>query len=236
MKITVINGNMRYGSTWHCTHEIIEELQKQVQTDVTEFSLPKDMPHFCNGCFSCIYNGEDTCPHNACIKPLVNAMIASDLIILASPVYGFDVSGQMKALIDHLCYMWMSHRPNPEMFQKVGLTVTTSAGAGLRHTTKTMKNSLVFWGIKKVYTFKFPVSAMQWSDVSEHNKAKIKRDARRLAVQISRSVRNSRKSFNPLFRSIFFRMMSGMQKKNDWNKTDRDHWENRGWLTGSRPF
>lgn len=236
MKITVINGNMRQGSTWHCMDLIIQELLKYDKTEVTEFFLPKDMPHFCNGCFSCIYNGEDTCPHSSYIKPIVDAIIESDLIILTSPVYGFDVSGQMKALIDHLCFMWMSHRPNSKMFHKVGLTVTTSAGAGLRHTTKTMKNSLAYWGTKKIFSYKNPVSAMKWSDVSEKKRARIQRDAKILASRIAKSIKNIKKSPNPLFRSFFFNIMSSMQKKNNWNKTDRNHWETHGWLTGGRPF
>jgi len=236
MKITVINGNMRHGSTWNCVHLILDEIQKHDETDVTEFFLPRDMPHFCNGCFSCIYNGEDKCPHREAIRPITDALLSADLIILASPVYGMDVSGQMKALIDHLCFMWMSHRPDPAMFRKIGLTVTTSAGAGLGHTSKTMKKSLDFWGVKKTFVFKFPVSAMKWSDVSERNKAKIERNVKKLAVRISRSVHQIHKLPNPLFRSFFFWLMTGMQKKNNWNQTDRNHWEKQGWLTGSRPF
>lgn len=236
MRITVINGNMRHGSTWNCVQAIISELQKLEPAEVTEFFLPKDLPHFCSGCFSCIYNGEQTCPHRAFVGPIVDALTASDLIILASPVYGFDVSGQMKALIDHLCFMWMSHRPDPRMFGKVALAVTTSAGAGLGHTTKTMKNSLVFWGIKKFYAFTFPISAMKWADVSEKNKARIQTKAQKLAQQIARSVKNIQHVPNPMFRSFFFKLMSGMQRKNDWNRTDRDHWEKLGWLAGSKPF
>jgi len=49
MKITVINGNMRRGSTWHTMDLIRQELAKYDETEVTEFFLPKDMPHFCIG-------------------------------------------------------------------------------------------------------------------------------------------------------------------------------------------
>jgi len=83
MKITVINGNMRHGSTWNCVHLILDEIQKHDETDVTEFFLPRDMPHFCNGCFSCIYNGEDKCPHREAIRPITDALLSADLIILA---------------------------------------------------------------------------------------------------------------------------------------------------------
>ena len=236
MKITVINGSLRHGSTWHCMDAITQELKKFEETEVTEFFLPDDMPHFCNGCFSCIYNGENTCPHAASVQPIVESIAQSDLLILTSPVYGFDVSGQMKTLLDHLCYMWMSHRPNPKMFNKIGLTITTAAGMGLGHTTKTMKNSLTYWGIKKVYSYGTPVSAMKWSDISDKKRAKIKKEAKILAARIFRSVKNAQKLPNPLFRTFVFNMMRGMQKKNDWNITDRCHWETHGWLAGSRPF
>ena len=236
MKITVINGTMRHGSTWNCMDQIIKEIEKSETVELTEFFLPRDMPHFCNGCFSCFYNGETTCPHSESITPIVNAMVKSDLFVLTSPVYGMDVSGQMKALLDHLCFMWMSHRPKTEMFHKVGLTISTTAGAGLGHTTKTMRNSMKFWGMKKMYSFKVPVSAMKWSDVTEEKKAKINREARRLGASITKAVNNNHKLPNPLFRSFFFKMMRGMQKKNDWNLTDRKHWEDHGWLTGAKPF
>ncbi|NCA99586.1 MAG: NADPH-dependent oxidoreductase [Clostridia bacterium] len=236
MKITVIYGNMRHGSTWHCTQEILQQLMHLDVVEVTEFSLPRDLPQFCNGCFCCIYKGEETCPHRSYTRPIEEALIAADLIILASPVYGLDVSGAMKTLIDHLCFQWMSHRPHPAMFKKIGLTVTTSAGAGLGHTTKTLKNSLVFWGVQNVVTFKYPVSAMKWDDVSAKNQAKIRRRARTLASRIARVAKAPRRLRNPLFRSFFFSLMRGMQQKNDWNPLDRAHWEKLGWLSGHKPF
>jgi len=41
---------------------------------------------------------------------------------------------------------------------------------------------------------------------------------------------------NPIFRSFFFTLMRGMQKKNDWNLQDRMHWEMQGWLAGNKPY
>jgi multimeric flavodoxin WrbA len=215
---------------------IRQELEKYETAELSEFFLPRDMPHFCNGCFSCIYNGEDTCPHAASVQPIIKAVANSDILILTSPVYAFDVSGQMKAFLDHLSFMWMSHRPNPNMFNKIGLTITTAAGMGLGHTTKTMKYSLTYWGVKKVFSFKTPVSAMKWSDVSDKRQARIRKDIKKLAARIIKSYKNIRMAPNPIFRSILFRMMALMQRKNDWNLSDRAHWEKNGWLAGSRPF
>lgn len=236
MKVTVINGNMRHGSTWHSTDTVLKEISKQEEVQLTEFFLPKDMPHFCNGCFSCITRGEATCPHAGVLKPILDALRQSDLIVLSSPVYAMNLSGQMKALLDHLCFMWMSHRPDPLMFGKLGLTVTTTAGAGHGKSTKTMRDSLTFWGLKRVYSLKTPVSAMKWEDVKEERKAAITRSSARIARRIVRSYRLRNRITNPLFRSFFFSIMRGMMKKNDWNLTDRSHWAANGWLDGAKPW
>ena len=82
----------------------------------------------------------------AAVTPLVRAVLDADLIVLTSPVYGLDVTGQMKAFIDHLCFMWISHRPNPQMFSTIGLTVVTTAGAGLKHATKNVEELLDLLG------------------------------------------------------------------------------------------
>lgn len=194
------------------------------------------MPHFCNGCFSCIVNGEQTCPHSADMFAIVNAITESDVVILTSPVYAMDISGQLKALLDHMCFLWISHRPDPRMFNKVGVTISTTAGVGLSHATKTMRNSLTFWGVKKIYSFKFPVSAMRWTDISEKKQLKIRKNAVILAKQITESVKNADKLPQPIFRKFFFKAMTGMMKKNTWNLCDRNYWEQHGWLNGTNPF
>jgi len=230
MKVTIINGNTRHGSTWNCKELFKQELSKYGEVEAKEFSLPKDMPHLCNGCFSCFYNGEHTCPHSSAVTPIIDAMLDADVIVLTSPVYAMDVTGQMKALLDHLCFMWFSHRPNPRMFNKVALTISTTAGAGLSHTTKTMKNSLNFWGVKRVYTYQKKASAMKWEDVSEKKMAEIKKEMASMARKINKSVTNIDKVSESLFRKILFHMMKGMHSKNTWNPYDRKHWENQGWI------
>ncbi len=236
MKVTVINGNLRHGSTWHSADAVIGEIRKLEEVSLTEFFLPRDMPHFCLGCFSCIAKGEERCPHAGSVKPILDSILEADLIVLTSPVYAMNVSAQMKALLDHLCFMWMSHRPNPLMFRKVGLTVSTTAGAGLGQSTKAMRDSLTFWGAKRVYSLKSPVSAMSWDDVKEGRKSAIEKSAARLSRRIVLSYRRRESISNPLFRSFFFSIMRGMMRKNDWNLTDRNHWEANGWLSGARPF
>lgn len=236
MKVVVINGNSRHGSTWHCKELLIKALESFEHVETTDYVLPKDMPHFCNGCFSCIMRGESNCPHAQFISPIVAAMEEADLIVLTSSVYALDVTGQLKALLDHLCFMWLSHRPNPNMFNKMGVTIATTAGAGLGHTTKTMTNSLKFWGVKRIFRMKNAVAAMKWDDIADHKKKKIQRETKKLAGKIVNAKSKMDRLSPPLFTRFMFGTMKGMMKKNTWNLHDRHHWETQGWLSGGKPF
>jgi multimeric flavodoxin WrbA len=236
MKITVINGNMRHGSTWNCKELFLSELAKNQTNEVVEFALPVDMPHFCVGCFGCITKGEDACPHASNVQPIAKALLDADLIILTSSVYGMDVTGQMKTLLDHLCYQWMSHRPNAAMFNKIAVTITTTAGVGSAHATKTLTNSLKFWGVKRIVSAKYAVGAMKWEEVSAKNQQKIERSICGKARKVQSYVKR-RDTLSALpFTRFFFWMMQGMMKKNDWNPTDRSYWEKKGWLNKANPF
>ncbi|MEI6101997.1 MAG: NAD(P)H-dependent oxidoreductase [Eubacteriales bacterium] len=236
MKITVIHGVSHHGSTWNTAQLVLREMDRFGENERTEFYLPDDMPHFCKGCYSCFLKGEGKCPHANSVQPIVDSLLAADIVMLTSPVYGMDVTGGMKALIDHLCYMWLSHRPSPEMFRKVGIIVTTTGGAGLSHTAKTMRNSLHFWGVKRAYTIKKAVAALKWEEVSNKTRNDLQKKAERIAKSAIKASGKIQKLSPPLIIRFLFSVMRGMQKKNAWNETDRIFWETQGWLEDKRPF
>ena len=103
--------------------------------------------------FPVFLNGEQTCPHFESVGPIAKAITDADLVILKPLRYTRSMSrGGMKALLDHLCYMWLSHRPDPKMFRKVGLTVCTDGRSGPRpRDEKPCANSLNYWCVKKTF-------------------------------------------------------------------------------------
>lgn len=236
MKITVINGGMRHGSTWHCKELFLQELSNYGEIETLEINLPKDMPNQCCGCFTCFLKGEQSCPHAEKMEQILKAIKDAELIIMTSPVYGLDVSGSLKVLLDHLCFLWITHRPEPSMFHKIGLTVTTTAGAGIAHTTKTMRNSMSFWGMKKIFSIKRRVAAMKWEDITEKRRKGIQKDISKKARKIYKALKVEKKMHYPFNRKFMFNMMRGMMKKNTWNPHDRKHWEDQGWLGKVRPY
>ena len=50
MKIVMIHGQNHKGNTYYIANKIVENID--IEKDVTEFFLPRDLNHFCTGCFS----------------------------------------------------------------------------------------------------------------------------------------------------------------------------------------
>lgn len=149
MKSVVVYGTQRRGSTYNITQKFLDRLCNN-KGDIQEFFLPKDMPNFCRGCFQC-FKDNTKCPDYKYIEPILKAMEEADLIIFASPVYVYHVSGQMKAFLDHFGFQWMVHQPNETMFSKRALVISTAAGAGTKSTIKDVLDSMLFWGVAKTY-------------------------------------------------------------------------------------
>jgi len=232
MEITLIHGQMHKGSTYHIADSLKEKLADK-DTVVHEFFLPKDGPTYCVGCFQCILKGETYCLEAQKVQKIKEAMLRSKVIIVDSPTYCFEMTGQLKTLFDHFAYQWMSHRPEGEMFSKIGVAVSTSAGAGDRNVTKSIRRQLFWWGISKAHTLNFKVNASSWEEVSEKIRMKIDREVDETALKIKGELNHP----NPKIKTrVVFNVMRKMQGSNTWNKVDKEHWESNQWLGKMRPW
>lgn len=228
MKTVIIHGQNHKGSTYH----IARILAEKVEGEITEFFLPKDFGEFCIGCTSCFAKSEELCPHYKKLKPITEAMDNADLIILASPVYVYHVTGAMKAFLDHYGYRYMVHRPEETMFRKQAVCICTAAGAGMKETNKDMADSTFFWGIAKTYKYGAAVRETRWDKVDEKIKQRIDKKTSSLARTISRKHGKVKPSIKT---KAFFAVMSIVNRKG-WNKVDSDYWKAKGWTEKKRPW
>jgi len=231
--VVVIYGINHKGSTYNIAQELLNNFKN---ANVTEFFLTGDKIQFCNGCYSCIFKGEEKCPHYESLKPIIASMLEAKLIILASPCYVYDVTGQLKSFLDHLAYLWMPHRPDERMFKKIGVVISTAAGGGAKRTNKTMKKTLNFMGISKVYSYSANVAACSWKDVKDKKKDKVKNDMISLNRKIEKLIEKDDKLKTNLFVKFIFMLMRAAHKKNKDDSKDKAHWEKNGWLNGKRPW
>lgn len=232
MKITVIYGTQRKAksSTYNIAQQFIRHLS--MGDTVMEFFLPKDMPNFCRGCWQC-FTDYTKCPDFEYLKPIVDAMKESDLLIFTAPVYVYHVPGQVKAFLDHFGYRWMPHQPSGDMFKKQALLISTAAGAGTKSTLKDLKDSMTFWGVARIHTFGKNIRAADWDGVNEKIKLQIQTEVEKRAEKIKAIGSSVKPSLK--VRGLFY-VMRAMQKRFQYNPADVAYWEKQGWLEKARPW
>ncbi len=224
MKIAVIHGQLHKGSTYHVTQMLLEKLNC-AKEDISEFNV--NHIDFCVGCFQCIIKGEDTCPHRSQFGDLVTALEEADVIIIDSPTYVLSMSGQLKTFFDHMGYRYISHRPHPSMKQKVGVAISTTAGAGSNKTTKLIASQMFWWSIGKIYRLPVTSAAMSWNEMSEQRKARAELKAIKLANAIEKKLGHVKPGIKARF--MFF-IMKQMHKGMDYSPLDMKFWKEQGWI------
>ena len=231
MRILTIMGTPHKGNTRAITDLFLNEF-KDKNNEFDEIILPNDFHEFCYGCANCILKGEKECPHFKSVNPVIEKIEKADLIIVATPVFVMSCSSGLKALLDHLAYMWLVHRPKESMFNKVGLIITSAGGSGVKDTVKLVKNNLFYWGIPTIYNYGVTTMKMGGNYIDYKNKDKIKRQIKDKANKIKKSLSNKKVGLKTRF---FFRIF-GITQKKCRNKTDSDYWNNKGWLNGKKPY
>ena len=229
MKIVIIHGQNHKGQTYTIAHNLGEKIGGEIK----EFFLAKDFNEFCLGCTTCFYYGEEKCPHREKLNPILEAIDEADVVILASPVYVFHVTGQMKALLDHMGYRWMAHRPKEECFKKIGIAIATAAGAGCKSTLKDMTDSLFYQGFGKIYKFGLATQAKSYSEIKPKKLKKIEKNINKLSKKVNKKQGKVKPGFKT---KAFFAIMRLIEKNSGTTAIDHDYWKDKGWLGKARPW
>lgn len=233
MKITAIysTGRKTRSSTYNLAQVAIDKLKGD--DEVYEFFLPKDMDHFCNGCFYCFEGHPEKCGGYEKVNLIREAMDKSELIIFTTPVYAYHAPGQLKVLLDHFAYRWMVHQPEGEMVKKQAIVISTAAGGGKKTAIKDIKDSLDFWGVGHVYKYKKSIWAAHWSEIEEKKQNKMKKDMLKICDKIAKRGENKKPRLK--IKMLFYgcRMM---QMKIGLNPVDVKYWESKGWFGKTRPW
>ena len=139
MKVIGFNGSARKdGNTAILIRKVFEELEAEgIETQLVNLG-----PQSVNGCLACMKCFENKDGHCVQVKDPVNdwldEMATADGIILGTPVYFADISGQIKCFMDRA---WMVARANDSMFKrKVGAAVAVARRAGTVSAFHTLNN------------------------------------------------------------------------------------------------
>ncbi len=229
MKIVAITGTDVKGCTYQMKECFLDELREG--NIITEYTLPRDNPHFCLGCKTCFFGNEENCPHATHIMPIWNSILESDLIVFAYPVYVLRTPGQVKALLDHFGSHWMAHRPEPAMFRKRAAILTQSVGAPNGPAQKDVATSLTWLGVPDVKKLGLGLmEGVYWEELSEKRRDVILTKTRAFAQQF-KDFTEASPSLQT--KAIFF-MCKQMRKQVLAKETeisyDSQYWIDRGWI------
>lgn len=144
MKALAIIGSPKgKGNTYRVVTRIEEKMKKLDAGVEFEYLILKDTNlQTCKGCFLCLSKGEHLCPVKDEQAAILKKMDECDGMILASPVYAYNVSWIAKSFIDR--YAFVCHRPR--YHGKTALAVATT-GSRLGRDIEAAWHTAEFLGI-----------------------------------------------------------------------------------------
>ena len=119
-KVVVISTSMRAGSNSQVLAEQFAEGAKAAGNEVEFISLRGKEIKFCVGCLACQKTG--ACVFKDDVPAIMEQVLNADVVCWATPIYYYEMSGQMKTLIDRMNAMY----PKDYHFRDVYLLATAT--------------------------------------------------------------------------------------------------------------
>ena len=105
-KVLILSGSPRKGGNSDILCDRFMEGAIEAGNDVEKIRVAEKDIGFCTGCYYCTDHAGECCKKDD-MKAVLQKMIDSDVIVLASPVYFYSIDAQLKALIDRTVCRWL---------------------------------------------------------------------------------------------------------------------------------
>ena len=136
-KIVIISTSLRPGSNSHALAERFAEGAKAAGNEVELISLRGKEIRFCIGCLSCQKTG--ACIFKDDVPAIMDSVLEADVVCWATPIYYYEMSGQMKTLIDRMNAMY------PKDYRFRDVYFLTTAAEDEEETPKRAESGLQGW-------------------------------------------------------------------------------------------
>lgn len=103
-KVIVISTSLRVGSNSDILADKFIEGARDAGNEVEKISLVGKRIEFCRGCLACQKLGRCVIEDDA--DAIMRKVLEADVVCWATPIYYYEMSGQMKVLIDRMNAMY----------------------------------------------------------------------------------------------------------------------------------
>ncbi len=101
-KVLILSSSPRKGGNSDTLCDEFLRGASQMGHDVEKVFLRDKTILYCTGCSRCSLEGKP-CPQKDDAAEIIDKMLVADVIVMATPVYFYTMSAQMKTLIDRCC-------------------------------------------------------------------------------------------------------------------------------------
>lgn len=105
-KVLILSGSPRKGGNSDILCDEFMRGAQEAGHEVEKIRVATKKIHPCSACYYCREHGGE-CVHKDNMTELLQKMIGSDVLVLASPVYFYSIDAQLKAVIDRTVARWL---------------------------------------------------------------------------------------------------------------------------------
>lgn len=128
-KIVILNGSPRKAGNTSALTAAFTEGAQAAGNSVTEFFLGEMNINGCKGCFGGGKNPDHPCVQKDDMDKIYPAYKAADIVVLATPLYYWTISGQLKTAFDRL-FAVAECDPDYRNPQKSSILIMAAEGYG----------------------------------------------------------------------------------------------------------
>lgn len=227
--VVAVNGSPHAG--YGNTAMMIEMLRAPLAAEgfaLEVIPLAEHRIDYCVGCALCLEKGRCWIADDH--AGIVARLLGAAAVVLASPVYFFHVTAQMKTFLDRS--LGFGHKPQPSW--KPGLAVSVSAGLGETQVAEYLAGVLRVYGAFAVGR----LTAMATAPGDFLGREAVAARAADLARDLARAVREKRRYPATDMDLRYYQFMGGLVRdhRDSVMRDDFDHWERLGLMEGFEAY
>lgn len=113
-KVLILSGSPRRGGNSDTLCDRFMQGAKEAGNEVEKIFVAGKKIGFCHACYYCTkHNGE--CAFKDDMGEVLQKMLDADVLVMASPVYFYSISAQLKAVFDRTVARWLEFK-NKEFY------------------------------------------------------------------------------------------------------------------------